>query len=118
MARFVSSLLFLQQTYIPTGQLTIISTISLSLSAHGSNLASVNAAERLGFVNETPFGIRAERVVPAGKEAPHAGRAGDARFEAGIKSRDSFMLGITYWEWEETVRDKVKALVERKEVVV
>jgi len=24
------------------------------------------------------------------------------------------MLSIAYWEWEETVRERVKALVERK----
>lgn len=65
-------------------------------------------------MNETPSRLRAERVVPAGKEAPHLGRAGDGRFEAGMNSRDSFMLSITYWEWEGEKREKMKALVERR----
>ncbi|CED82759.1 GNAT domain [Phaffia rhodozyma] len=83
--------------------------------AHASNLPSVKAALRLGFIQETPERIRLQRALLPDKEGTLPGRPGDGQYERGIASRDSYILAITYPAWlDGGVKGTMDRLVNRK----
>ncbi|KAK1925777.1 acyl-CoA N-acyltransferase [Papiliotrema laurentii] len=74
------------------------------------NLASQNAAKRLGFQYEGV--LRAMWVLPPGKEGVRPGRKGD-KFQDG-QQRDNWFASIIADDWENGARDHIDKLMARK----
>ncbi|WWC62707.1 uncharacterized protein I303_105304 [Kwoniella dejecticola CBS 10117] len=74
------------------------------------NIASQNAAKRLGYNYEGV--LRCMRVLPPGKEGARVGRQ-DVRQSDG-QVRDDWYASVTWYEWEEGVRDHVDGLMSRQ----
>ncbi|WWC70875.1 uncharacterized protein I206_104827 [Kwoniella pini CBS 10737] len=74
------------------------------------NIPSQNAAKRLGYQHEGV--LRCMRVLPPGKEGARDGRP-DVRQSDG-KVRDDWYASVTWYEWEESVRDHIDKLMNRQ----
>ncbi|WVR06447.1 hypothetical protein IAU60_003478 [Kwoniella sp. DSM 27419] len=74
------------------------------------NTRSQEASKRLGY---TPEGVlRCMRVLPPGKEGIREGRQNVRQAEGQV--RDDWFASVTWYEWEERVRDHVDKLMARR----
>lgn len=76
-------------------------------TANQENLASVKAAEKVGFVYEGT--MRWTWILPEGKEGKKS-REGDPRSGLG---RDSALLAVCWDDWESGVKEHVDRMIEK-----
>ncbi|OCF37015.1 hypothetical protein I317_02662 [Kwoniella heveanensis CBS 569] len=74
------------------------------------NLPSQNAAKRLGYTYEGV--LRCMRVLPPGKEGAREGRQGVRNADHQV--RDDWYSSVTWYEWEESVREHIDKLMARR----
>ncbi|WVQ83021.1 hypothetical protein IAT38_005159 [Cryptococcus sp. DSM 104549] len=74
------------------------------------NTKSQAASKRLGFHHEGV--LRCQKVLPPGKEGARDGRPNVRQADCPV--RDDWYSSVTWYEWEEGVRDHVDALMARR----
>ncbi|WVN85148.1 uncharacterized protein L203_100291 [Cryptococcus depauperatus CBS 7841] len=73
------------------------------------NTASQAASKRMGFKFEGV--LRCQKILPVGKEGARDGRPGVRQAECPV--RDDWYSSVTWYEWEEGIREHVDKLMAR-----